>query len=411
MPSFGGTEKIFMQSKKIVDNVYSVSVLNPNLRIFDVIMKTDYGTSYNSYIVKGSEKTALIETAHLTYFNYFIDNLKEVTNLEDIEYLIMNHNEPDHSGSIEKLLDLIPNLKIITSQAGSIYLKNITNRDINVIVAKDGDSISLGDKTLTFINAPFLHWPDSMFTYLKEDKILFSCDFFGSHYCEPQMFDTCITYPNAYQTALKGYYDAIFGPFKPYVLKGLEKIKDLEIEYAATSHGPILSRKGLLTDVMEKYKQWSTPIVRENKVIPIFYCSAYGNTELLAKSIASGIKEVIPTADVEIFDIIYHDMNDLSALLNQSDAFLIGSPTINKDAVPPVWNLLSHVDAVNIQKRPVALFGSYGWSGEAVKNLRSRLEGLKVKLFEEDMRVVFIPTSEDLEKAKEFGKAFANTIL
>lgn len=401
-----------MQSKKIIDNVYSVSVLNPNLRVFDIVMTTDYGTSYNSYIVKGSEKTALIETAHLTYFDYFIDNVKEVTNLQDIEYLIMNHNEPDHSGSIQKLLELIPNLKIITSQAGSIYLKNITNcSDMNIIVAKDGDSIDLGDKTLTFINAPFLHWPDSMFTYLKEDKILFSCDFFGCHYCEPQMLDTCITYPDAYQTALKGYYDAIFGPFKPYVLKGLEKIKDLEIEYAATSHGPILSRQGVLNDVMEKYKDWSTPIERENKLIPIFYCSAYGNTELLAKSIAQGIKEVFPSAEVNIYDIIHHDMDKLALLLNQSNAFLLGSPTINKDAVPPVWNLLSHVDAVNIQKKPVALFGSYGWSGEAVKNLKLRLEGLKVNIFEEEMRVVFVPTLEDLQKAKEFGKSFAQTVL
>lgn len=401
-----------MQSKKIKDNVYSVSVLNPNLRVFDIVMKTDFGTSYNSYIVKGSEKTALIETSHLTYFDYFINNIKEVTELENIEYLIMNHNEPDHSGAIQKLLELIPNLKIITSQAGSIYLKNITNRtDMNIIVAKDGDSISLGDKTLTFINAPFLHWPDSMFTYLNEDKILFSCDFLGSHYCEPQLFDTCITYPQAYQTALKGYYDAIFGPFKPYVLKGLEKIKDLEIDYAATSHGPVLSKDGLLGDVIEKYKAWSTEVKRENKLIPIFYCSAYGNTEMLALNILKGIKEVIPNAQVEAYDIIYHDMDKLSALLNQCDAFLLGSPTINKDAVPPFWNLLSHVDAVNIQKRPVALFGSYGWSGEAVKNLKSRLNDLKTKVFEEDMRIVFIPTEDDLKKAKEFGKAFAKTII
>ncbi len=217
-----------MNINNITKDVYSVSVLNPNLRVFDIVMTTDYGTSYNSYIVKGTDKTALIETSHLTYFDYFVKNIKEMTPIEDIEYLIMNHNEPDHSGSIEKLLSLIPNLKIITSQAGSIYLKNIVNRDdLNIIVAKDGDKIDLGGKTLTFINAPFLHWPDSMFTYLNEDKILFSCDFLGAHYCEPQLFDTNITYPEAYDIALEGYYNAIFGPFKPYVLKGLAKINQL----------------------------------------------------------------------------------------------------------------------------------------------------------------------------------------
>lgn len=402
-----------LEPTKITDGVYSVSVLNPNLRVFDIVMTTDYGTSYNSYIVEGADKTALIETAHLTYFDYFIRNIESVTDLSRIEYLVMNHNEPDHSGSIKKLLELIPNLKIITSQAGSIYLKSIVNSErLQIIVAKDGDEIDLGGKTLKFISAPFLHWPDSMFTYLKEEKVLFSCDFFGSHYCEPQIFDKFITYPNAYETALKGYYDAIFGPFKAYVQKGIAKAEALEIDYVATSHGPVLSNSsdGLFQFVLGKYKEWSADIKRDNKLIPIFYCSAYGNTEILAESISRGIKQELPTADVQVYDIIKHDMEKLSALLNTSDAFLIGSPTLNKDAVAPVWNLLAHIDAVNIQKRPVGLFGSYGWSGEAVPNLKARFECLKVKLHTEEFRIVFVPTQEDIEKAVQFGRAFAKSV-
>ncbi len=402
-----------MSINKITNNVYSVGVLNPNLRIFDVVMKTEYGTTYNSYIIKGSEKTALIETAHLDFFDTYVDNLKQVCELSSIEYLIMNHNEPDHSGSIVKLLELLPDIKIITSQAGSIYLKNIVNNsNMNITVAKDGDTLDLGDKTLTFINAPFLHWPDSMFTYLKEEKILFSCDFFGSHYCEPRSFDMQMIPKRkaAYDAALLNYFNAIFSPFKPYVVKGLEKIKDLEIDFACTSHGPILTKEGFLPEVIEKYTKWSAPVVNDRKVIPLFYCSAYGNTEMIAEAIAEGISEAIPTAIVDCYDLNEHRMSDMASLLNSSDAFLVGSPTINKDAVPPIWVLLSHIDAINIAKRPVAIFGSYGWSGEAFKNIRLRFDGLKTKTYEQDFKIVFVPTNEDLENAKQFGKEFAATL-
>ncbi|MEG2429368.1 MAG: FprA family A-type flavoprotein, partial [Oscillospiraceae bacterium] len=210
-----------MITKKITNGVYATSVLNPNMRTFDVVMRTENGTSYNSYIVEGTEKIALIETAHLDYFDYFIENIKQITSLEKIEYLVMNHNEPDHSGSISKLLELIPNLKIVTTKAGSFFLKNIVNAQMkNIIIANDGDEIDLGTKTLKFVIAPFLHWSDSMFTYLKQDKLLFSCDFLGSHYCEPQIFDTQISHLDDYESAAVNYFNAIFSPFKPYVQQG-----------------------------------------------------------------------------------------------------------------------------------------------------------------------------------------------
>lgn len=402
-----------MSALKIKENVYSVGVLNPNMRIFDIVMKTEYGTSYNAYLVKGSEKTALIETVHLDFFEDYIHNIEEVCPLEQIDCLIMNHNEPDHSGAIEKLCALLPNLKIYISQAGSIYLKNIANRELNIQVVKDGESIDLGGKTLHFINAPFLHWPDSMFTWLPEDKILFPCDFLGAHYCEPRMVDVRMRQSDwgKYTSAMVNYYNAIFSPFKPYVLKGLEKIKDLDIEYVCTSHGPILTKGGSqLSQVLEFYRSQSQPELHTQKRIPIFYTSAYHNTGELAKAIAEGVQEAFPDAEVEFYDIIHCSMDELAAKLNSCDGCLIGSPTINRDAVPPVWNLLAHVDAVNFAKRPVALFGSYGWSGEAIPNLRGRLEGLKAKVFDTDFRVVFVPTEEELQKAREFGKAFAESV-
>ncbi len=400
-----------MAVEKITGGIWSVGILNPNLRVFDIVMTTDYGTTYNSYLVKGSEKTALIECTHLSYFDRYLDNIRAVCDPSEIDYLILNHTEPDHAGGVARLLEINPNLEVIASQAGSIYLKGITNRtDFKLRVVKEGDSIDLGGKTLRFLSAPFLHWPDSMFTWVEEDRTVFTCDFLGAHYCEPFTFDYHITYPEAYEIAFKGYYDAIFGPFPAYVRKGLERLKALDIEYACTSHGPVLTRNGRLSYTMEKYAEWSAPRAAGPKDVPVFYCSAYGNTRQLAKKIAEGIRAALPDANVETFDLIKHPMAEMAARLNASDAFAIGSPTLNRDAVQPVWSLLSHVDAVNCAKRPVVLFGSYGWSGEAAANLKARLEGLKMSLFEEPFRVVFVPSEEDLKKAEEFGRRFGESL-
>lgn len=400
-----------MSAFRICDDLYQVGVLNPNLRVFDIVMSTDYGTTYNSYLLKGKEKTALIEASHLSFFDYFLDNVKEVSKVEEIDYIIMNHNEPDHSGSVAKLLEINPNITVISSQAGCVFLKNITNNpNLKTMAVKDGDTLDLGGRVLTFRSAPFLHWPDSIFTWVEDMGLVFTCDFLGSHYCEPQIMDSKIRYPEQYERAMKEYYDAIFGPFKPYVLDGLKILKELDPAIVCTSHGPVLTKDHYLPKVMEQYERWSTPVAKTHKVIPLFYCSAYGNTAILADEIASGIKEVFPDAEVECYDIIKHDIAELGAKMNESDAFLVGSPTLNRDAVPPVYILLAHADAVNIAKRPVAAFGTYGWSGEAVANLEARLKSLKVNLFDKNYRVIFVPSEEERSKAKAFGVEFANSL-
>lgn len=400
-----------MAAIKVTENIYSVGILNPIMRIFDVVMRTDYGTTYNSYVVKGEQKTALIETCHKTYFDQYLNNIREVVEPEKIDYIILNHCEPDHSGALAELLAVCKNAEILVSRAGSIYLKNITNRtDLKMRAVKDGEEIDLGGKTLKFINAPFLHWPDSMFTWEAQSGTLFSCDMFGSHYCEPHTFDTNIVYPEKYQYALKGYYDAIFGPFKPYVLEGMGKIEGLSLERLCTSHGPILTKGCLMEQVMEQYRSWSQPVAKEKKSIPVFYCSAYGNTGKIAAAIAEGIGQVLPDADFRSYDVNDYDMDFLQGLLNASDAFAVGSPTINQDAVAPIWNLLSHVNAIGNKKRPALVFGSFGWSGEAVPNLTARLTGLKSSVFGEGFKVTFVPSEEELQKAKELGRAFAESL-
>ena len=393
---------------KITDSVYYVGVLNPNLRVFDIVMRTDFGTSYNSYIVK-AEKTALIEACHASFFDSYLENIKQVCDLNSIDYIVLNHTEPDHSGSLAQLLKLIPNAKVVCSKAASIYLKNITNMDLDFIIVKDKDELDLGNKKLKFINAPFLHWPDSMFTYLEDEKILFTCDFLGAHYCEPYIFDYKIKFDDKYELALKNYFDAIFGPFKKYVVDGLEKISDIEIDFACTSHGPVLT-KNKLSFVIEKYKQWSNVEKNSVKTIPIFYCSAYGNTLKLAQNIKEGILSQI-NADVQIYNIIDYDIGYLHSKLNSSDAFLIGTPTINRDAVAPIWNLLAGLDAVNNQKKCAAVFGSFGWSGEAVGFVNDRLRNLKLNVFENGFKINFVPSEQELSNAIQFGMEFAKSII
>ena len=398
-----------MPAIKLKDGVYSVGVLNPNMRIFDVIMKTEFGTSYNAFLVRG-EKTALIDTVHGRFFDEYLDNVRSVCDLSEIDYVVMNHNEPDHSGALARLFAEAPQIQVVSSKAGCLYLKHITNApELPLRAVKDGDTLDLGGKTLHFVSAPFLHWPDSMFSWLPEDGIAFTCDFPGTHYCEPRMLDTSVSYPKYYESAFRGYYDAIFSPFKPYVLEGLKKLRALDPEMVCVSHGPVLTRGCRLAWALDNYEKWSTPEPHENPRIPIFYCSAYGNTGLLAGEIAEGIRAKLPEAEVEAFDINESDPAGLAARINEADAFLLGSPTLNKDAVAPVWHVVSCIDAINSKGRPAGVFGSFGWSGEAVPMLE-RLRALKLNVFEDGFTCRFVPSEAEMAAARDFGERFAATL-
>ncbi len=396
--------------KQITEGIYEVGALNPAMRVFDIVMETDYGTSYNSYLVKGREKTALIDVCHRSFFGPYLANIREVCDPKSIDYIVLNHNEPDHTGALAELLPELGEVTIYTSQAGSIYIKAITNRqDLNIHVVKDGETLDLGGKTLRFLSAPFLHWPDSIFTYLPEDKVVFTCDFLGAHYAEPYLFDYNVTYLEKYSKAFRGYYDAIFGPFKKYVRAGLEKLDQLDFDMVLPSHGPVLTTDTLLETAIARYRTWSAPVQREKKLVPVFYTSAYGNTKQLAVEVMQGVRSR-QDVEVRLCDIIDYPMAEMRALLNECDAFAIGTPTINRDAVPPVWELLAGMDAINSAKRPCVVFGSYGWSGEGCPNVAARLQSLKCSLLEEPLRVTFVPTQEDLEKARALGVRLGEAI-
>jgi len=394
---------------KIKEGIYSVGALNPNMRIFDVIMRTEFGTSYNAYLITGA-KNILIDTVHARFFDEYLENIRSIIDPAKLDYVIMNHNEPDHSGSLAKLLEIAPQIKVLASPGGKIYLDHIANKAaLNITSVKDGDTLDIGNgKSLRFIHAPFLHWPDTMFTWLETDKIAFTCDFLGCHYCEPRMFDKHIAYLNSFERAFREYFDSIFSPFRPYVQKGLAKLNELDADFVCTSHGPILTKGGFLETAKTCYDEWSQPVSRTStKQVPIFYCSAYGNTALLAEKISEGIGSMRQDMCIDIYDINEYDMCFLQGKMNESDAFLLGSPTINKDAVCPVWTMACAIDAINCKGKPVSAFGSYGWSGEAVPGVIARLKSLKMNVFEEGFTCRFVPSEEELSKAFDFGARFA----
>lgn len=398
-----------MKHLTIKEDLFWIGALDPNLRVFDIIMYTPYGTTYNAYVVKGSEKTAVFETVKEQFFDQYVDRLKDLgINPSELDYIVVSHTEPDHSGSIGKLLDLAPNIKLVGSQTALNYVKEIINRDFESIPVEEGDTLSLGNKTLRFFSVPQLHWPDTIYTYVEEDKALITCDSFGSHYSCEEMFNDLIPNQENYTEALRYYFDCIMGPFKPFVLKAINKIKDLDIDVICPGHGPILRSNP--EKIVELYKEWSTPTpAREVKKASIFYVSAYGYTKQLAEKMAEGINST-GNVKVNLYNIIEHDMADLVAEIETSDAILFGSPTIVNELVEPVRDLMAKLNPVIHGGKVAGAFGSYGWSGEAIPRIESRLKELRMKMPVEGLKVKFRPSTEEDQKAFDFGVEIGNAI-
>lgn len=391
---------------KITENVVYVGMQNPGMRTFDIVMRTEYGTTYNSYLIMG-EKNVLVETVHDTYTKEYIEKIQEYVQISDIDYVICNHTEPDHSGSLYELLNINPDIVVIGSPAAIKNLGNIMNKSFNSQIVKAGDTLDIGnDQVFEFIIAPNLHWPDSMFTYYKKDKILFSCDVFGSHYCEQFIFDYQLKKKDKYEIERKNYYDCIFAPFKKFVLAGIEKIDDLEIDYVCCSHGPVLKER--IKETIELYRSWSQP-EEKNKSAAIFYVSAYGYTRTMANAMKEALAE--NGIESETYDLLDKTLEEEAAIMNSASAVLFGSPTINSDALEPVWNLIDKTMITAARGKAALVFGSYGWSGEACQLLSERLKGLKYNVYPENVKVQFKPSDEDINNIKNVIGEFVKCII
>ncbi|MCC3869094.1 FAD-dependent oxidoreductase [Terrisporobacter mayombei] len=397
-----------MDFKELKKGFYWAGVLDKDLRVFDIIMETEFGTTYNSYVLKTNDKVVLFETAKAKFFDSYLERLKEIVDISEIDYIIVNHTEPDHAGSVEKLIDVNPNIKVVGSTVAINFLKNIVNHDFYSLTVKDNDILKVGDKTLRFISVPHLHWPDTMYTYIEEDETLITCDSFGSHYCLDDVVLSKVTDNEGYMKAAKYYFDNIIGPFKPHMLKALDKIKDLKVNMICTGHGPVIDCR--IDEIKETYKKWCTvinPNSRKTVIIP--YVSAYGYTKELADEIEKGIKDS-GDIDVRIYDLVESDTAKVLEEIGFADGLLFGTPTIVGEALKPIWDLTTSIFAGTHGGKLASAFGSYGWSGEGVPHILERLKQLKMKVVD-GFRVKFKPGKKDLKDAYEYGFNFGCILL
>lgn len=391
---------------KIADNVYYVGVSNPTLRVFDIIMCTEYGTTYNSYLVKGADKTALIDGAHKGFEANFQENVEAITDFANIDYMVVNHTEPDHSGAIRLVIEKNPDIVVYGTAACLKNLDNIVRLPFNRVAVKDGDTLELGGKTLTFCVSPNIHWPDTMMTYLAEDKILFSCDFLGAHFAEPTMYVHKAYKKELYEKEFKVYYDAIMGPFAKFVIRALDRIKDLDIALVCPSHGPMIMG-GDIQVAMDTYRKWATPEKKTDKTVAIYYVSAYGYTRQMCQYLAEKLEA--KGLVVSAFDVIKTDAADIAAHL-EDDCLVFGSPTLNRAALKPVLDVISSIDAVGAAGRPYATLGCFGWSGEACAQLNDRCNSIKMKQVGESVRSQFTPTDEVWAALDTLADQIAETV-
>ena len=397
-----------MKSLKLREGFYWTGIVDDSLRVFDIIMYTEFGTTYNSYVLKAGDKTILFETAKERFWDDYLEKLEEVTTVSEIDYLVVSHTEPDHAGSVERLLDLCPHLKIISTGTANGFLKDIVNRDFTGIVIKNGQSMRIGNKTLCFMAVPNLHWPDTMYTYIEEEQILVTCDSFGSHYGFHDVLVSKVENWEDYEKATKYYFDCIIGPFKSYMIKALERVRQLDVTMICTGHGPVLDTK--LEQMYQWYETWCTvhnPNQRKTVIIP--YVSAYGYTKQVAEDIAAGIREC-GEIDVRLYDMVEEDAGKVVEELGFADGILFGTPTIVGEALKPVWDLTLAMTPVTHGGKLAGAFGSYGWSGEGVPHIEERLRQLRMQVVD-GYQVRFRPDQADQQDAFDFGYNFGCILL
>lgn len=389
---------------KITDDVSWTGILDYDIKTFDIVMTTEYGTTYNSFFIN-AEKKAIVDIAKEKFSETYFSKLRRLTDPADIEYIIVDHTEPDHSGSLAKLLAMAPGATVVGSGNAIRYLEDIINKPFRSLVVKDGDTLDLGNKTLRFIAAPNLHWPDTMYTYLQEDRILFSCDSFGAHYCSEDIFSE---FTPGYTSSFKYYFDVILKPFSRFMLKAIERINPLDIDFICPGHGPVHGNdsikiaKELSARFAEEHLE---AIERGRKTVLVAYVSAYGYTKEAAELIASGMREAegieVVTADIE-----NSTPAELERMLTGSAALVVGSPTINQNTLLPIYTLFAVVNPIRDRGKMAGTFGSYGWSGEAPKIIVENLKQLKFRMFEDPVPYKFSPSGVKAENLVDYGRRF-----
>jgi len=400
------------QAVTLSERVHWIGALDPSLRTFDIILKTANGTSYNAYVVRGTEGVAIIDTVKENFADDFFARFESVAAYDEIKVIVLNHLEPDHTGALPELMRRAPQAQLYISQKAQSMLKALLKQDaFDFTPVMTGDKVSLGDRTLEFFHTPYLHWPDTQCTYLVEEKILFSGDVFGCHFCDSRLFNDVV---GDFRFSFEYYYAHIMRPFKDYVNRALDLIEPLlPLNIIVPAHGPLLRDQP--QRYVQRYRELSTQALQSEisaneKTLLIFYISSYGNTRRMAEAIYEGAMAV-EHVRVSLYDLEGSEIAPFVDLIEGADGILFGTPTINGDAVKPVWDLLSSLAVINLKSKLGGVFGSYGWTGEGVKMVEDRLRGLKLRVPIPGIRIKLIPTEEEIQICREFGHEMAQDLM
>ncbi len=358
--------------RTIRDRIYAVGAIDFDRRIFDKLIPTPDGTTYNAYLIKGSEKTALLDTVEPEKSSVLFNNLSRAE-VDKIDYIISHHGEQDHSGCINEVLALYPEARVITnSKCKDILIDHLKTEDDKFITVEDGEELSLGDKTLKFIYIPWVHWPETMGTYLAEDKILFPCDLFGSHLATSSLFadDPAMLYESA-----KRYYAEIMMPFRTQVRKNIEKLSEYEIEIIAPSHGPLYDKPEF---IINAYKDWVSDDVKNEVVLA--YVSMHGSTKIMVDYFVEAL--IDRGVEVKQFNLVHTDLGKLAIALVDAATVVIGTGTVLTGAHPKAAYACILVNALRPKTRFASIIGSYGWGGKMVEQVQGLLGHLKAEFIE-----------------------------
>lgn len=385
---------------QIKENIYDVSVQDWDVRDFHGY-KTERGATYNSYLIM-DEKICLIDTVKAPFAEELINNIRSVTDPAQIDYIVINHVEPDHSGAMPVLAKLCPKAKFIITMQGKTEAVQHYGDIFDFIVAKDGDTLELGKRTLQFATMPMLHWPDSMATYSAYDKILFSNDAFGQHYATSKRFDDEVELDVLYYEAKK-YFANILWPYAKLIDKAIAKLGGLDFDLIAPSHGVIW--RSHLNDIINMYQQWGSG-VKDGSIV-VAYDSMWGGTEKIARAIAKGVAKA--GVEVKLFKVSCTENSSIAAELFTASGFLVGSSTLNYGMLPSVGALLTYVKGLKPMQKKAAAFGTFGWAGGAQKDMEEFLNKAGFNVFD-GYTCKWKPQAAELETAEKFGYEFAQNL-
>lgn len=390
-----------MTKVKVAEDVYWVGAEDWDLRSFHGY-RTPHGTTYNAYLIL-DERIALVDTVKRAFAHEMLEKIREIVEPERIDYVISNHAEVDHSGSLSQIMAAAKNAKLVVSQRGKPALERHYYTNWPFVVVKDDDTLKLGKRTLRFFEVPMLHWPDSMMTYLEPDCILYSSDGFGQHLATSKRFDDEVN-PGLLMYEATNYYANILMPYSKIAMRVLEKLKPLKIDIIATAHGVIWRSDP--NKIMQAYVRWAKGEA-ERKAL-VIYDTMWESTEQMARAIVDGIAS--EGIEVRLYNLTKSDMSDIMGEILDSKAIVVGSSTLNAGMLPNVGAFLTYLKGLKPIGKLGAAFGSYGWGGGAIPQIKEELVEAGVQLLEEDLSVKYVPSEEELKRCVEFGKAIARKV-